>query len=262
MGCNDPFIRYLSKYGYSVLRLPKAEVHPRQIFCKQGSDLIPLGELTTVLLPGGNVAAPTIEQNIASTTISGQMTGEMKLNLGLSILGGVIGAMGGSKVGLDTKYKDAKSVAFEFSDVLEDKIAIASLDQYLGDADVSPFSVHVGSLLESDEVYVTTSVLKSAKITVLGKRSDGSGLELDVPVIQNVIGGAVSVSSASEQASSVTYEGQQPLAFGFQAVRLYYDQGRYTAFKIASTDVAMRRIVDTKVDVLSFSSGFARLGPS
>jgi hypothetical protein len=196
-------------------------------------------------------------------TISGQSSGEVRLNLGVSILGGVIGATGGSKLGLDAAYKDAKTVVFEFTDVLEDKIEVtAALDQYLGDADVSPFSVHVKALLESDEVYVTTSVLKSARITVVGRRSDGSALNLDVPAIEKLVGGALDVSSASGQESKVTYKGKRPLAFGFQAVRLYYEQGRYTAFKVAATDVRMRRPINTKVDLLAFPGNFGRLGRS
>ena len=48
--------------------------------------------------------------------------------------------MGGSKLGLDVTYKNAKTAAFEFADVLEDRVDLADVDQYLTDADISAFS--------------------------------------------------------------------------------------------------------------------------
>jgi hypothetical protein len=99
--------------------------------------------------------------------------------------------MGGSKLGLDLKYQNAKSVAFEFADVFEDRVEIALLDQYLADADVSPFAAHVGKLLDADQLFVTTAALKSTKITVEARRSKDTGLDVSVPEIQKVVGGNV-----------------------------------------------------------------------
>ena len=64
--------------------------------------------------------------------INGQRTNDLKIGIGLSILGNILGAMGGTTLGLDAKYQQVERIAFEFHDVFEDRVEIAQLDQYLG----------------------------------------------------------------------------------------------------------------------------------
>ena len=163
MSCGDPYIKELRSRGYNVVRLPKADIRPLQLLSKRGDTLDRIGELITVLPPTGPVPLPPVKLDTPVAGLSGQRSGELSLGVGLSVLGSVIGAMGGSKLGLDLSYKNAKSVTFEFTDVLEDRVEIAALDQYLAVADVSPFSSFVGKLLEADQLYVTTAVVKSNK---------------------------------------------------------------------------------------------------
>jgi hypothetical protein len=200
------------------------------LLAESGKDLDRLGEVTTVLVPG-SVDVPTISAGTPAANITGQRTGDLKIGISLSILGSVLGAMGGSTLGLDLKYQQAKTAAFEFHEVTEDRIEIAKLDQYLAAAEVSPFSRHVSTLLEADELYVTTVTIKSSKFAVESKDSRGQSVAVSIPEIQDVVGGEISVSGQSATTSKITYEGKVPLVFGFQAVRLFYEEGRYTAFE-------------------------------
>ena len=231
MLCNDPFLTYLKSFGYNVIRLPKADVKPLQVLARQGNDLNRLGDLATLLVTGSNIPLPLLSENTRAANISGQRTSDLSIGVGISIMASIIGGMGGSKLGIDTKYQQAKTAAFEFQDVYEDKIEIIKLDQYLADADVNPFSRYVAELLEADELFVTTATIKSTKFTVEAKKSDSTTLDLSIPEIQGIVGGNVKVSGAAKVTSKVTYESSVPLVFGFQAVRLFYDQGRYTAFE-------------------------------
>lgn len=240
--CRDRFINYLKEYGYNVVRLPKSDVRPLQILTRQGRDMDRLGDLITVLVPGENVALPKVSENAHAANISGQRTSDLSLGIGLSILGSIIGAMGGSTLGLDAKYKEARSIMFEFHGVLEDRVEVAELDMFLGDADVSPFSRHVADLLEADQVYVTTATIKSTKFTVEAKSSSGTALEVDVPMVQQVVGANVAVSTNPNAASKITYEGKVPLVFGFQAWRLFYYDGRYHTSEYAGNLGGMRGV--------------------
>jgi hypothetical protein len=114
--CSDPFLTYLKAYGYCVIRLPKSDVKPLQIQAKQGKDLDRLGDLTTLMMAGSNIPLPPVSENMQAANISGQRTSDLSFGVGLSILGSFLGAMGGSKLGLDVKYQQAKTVAFEFTD--------------------------------------------------------------------------------------------------------------------------------------------------
>ncbi len=221
------FVAHLNKLGYGALHLPRADVAPRQIFSKDGKDLSRLGELTTVLEPGEHIEVPVIKTDTRVVNISGQSTGEMDVKLGLSFLGGILQAMGGMVPGLDSSYGEAENLSFEFSDVLEDRLEIAELDQYLADAKVNEFSRDLAERLKSSQVYVTTAVLKTAKIIVTSSDKKGSGIDVKVPVVQAAVGVEVGVSGSGESSSAITYEGKSPLVFAFQAVRLVAKDGGY-----------------------------------
>jgi hypothetical protein len=263
MWCKDPVLTLLKARGYNAIRLPKSDVKPLQIMTRTGKDLDRLGDLSTLLVAGSQVPLPTIKSDDPAATISGERTGQLSLGVGLTILGNIIGAMGGSKLGLDSAYKQAKSIAFEFQDVLEDKVSLAELDQYLGEADVSPFSRYVAELLESDEVYVTVATIKSKTFVVEAKDSSTNSLAVEVPVIQQVVGSNVQVSLQKGSTSKVSYAGKVPLVFGFQAVRLYYEDGHYTAFRVLLPgDAAMRalgQVEDDGADRLMTDGLFVRL---
>ncbi len=247
MSCSDPYLKELRSKGYNVVRLPKADIRPLQLLAKRGDALDRIGELVTVLPPGGPVPLPPVKLDGPVASLSGQRSGDLSLGIGLSVLGTVIGAMGGSKLGLDLKYKNAKSVTFEFQDVLEDRIEIAALDQYLAVADVSPFSSYVTKLLEADQIYVTTAVVKSNKIGVEAKGSGNTGVDVSVPEIKGVVGGNVKVGPGSERSSKVTFEGSVPLVFGFQAVRLFYEKGRYQRFEVLGGGAALEKVAEPEL---------------
>lgn len=246
--CSDPLLNTLKSFGYSVVRLPKTDIRPLQILVRKGNDLDRLGDVVTLFVQGTQAEVPTITVDRVAANVSGQRSGEVNYGLGISVLGNWIAAMGGSKLGLDAQYKGAKSVVFEFSDVLEDSIEVLKLDQYLAGADVNPLSRHAAELLESDELYATTATIKSRKFAVEAKQSKETTLKLDVPVIQEVVGGNVKVSASGVASSKITYEGSVPLVFGFQAVRLFYDRGRYTAFAPLEPGAGLRALERSPAD--------------
>jgi hypothetical protein len=250
MFCDDPFLTYLKSYGYNPIRLPKADPQPLQLLVREGSgDLTRLGDLATLMVSGNNIPLPSISKDVRTANISGQRTSDLSIGIGLSILTSIIGAVGGSTLGLDVKYKEAQSAAFEFQDVYEDKIDLVKLDQFLADADVNPFSVYVSKLLDADELFVITATIKSNKFTVEARKSNNVGLDLNVPEIQEVVGGNIQVSGAATATSKITYDARIPLVFGFQAVQLFYDRGRYTSFEpLSSGSMAMKDLSNVPED--------------
>ncbi|MDY0748996.1 hypothetical protein SNE35_31145 [Paucibacter sp. R3-3] len=265
MFCKDPAIAFLKDIGYSVIRLPRRDFTPLLMLAGENKALEALGTLDGVLV--GEKLAPAIVADEPVADISGQRTSELSLGIGLNILGNIIGAMGGSKLALDAAYKSARSVSFEFVDVLRDSVRISDLDKYLGASDVDPGAKTIGQMLEASDVFVVTSILKSRRISVAAKSDSNAELSLDVPTIQGIVGGKVKVSAAVSASHVLSYEGEVPLVFGFQAVRLFYDEGRYTAFEPAA-DVAARAVRDLEkpstlpegVKAFVSNGAFARLG--
>jgi hypothetical protein len=255
MACKDKSITFLKKFGYNVIRLPKADLSPLQMFINQKGMLQPLGELNSVF-KSSTSPLPVIKRDTAVATLSGQKTSDLSLGIGLSILGGVIGAMGGSKLGLDAAYKNARSLVFSYGEILEDSIQVTELDKFLTTADVDPSSRHVAELLEADEVFVLTSVIKSKTITVEAKKKDDTEVKVDIPVIKEVVGGNVDIKPSSQNDSAVTYAGAIPLAFGFKAVKLSFEDGVYRRFdpaKDGSVTIALKNVPDS--DSMFISQG-------
>lgn len=242
---NDPFVTYLKSYGYNPIRMPRANIRPLQLLAKEGKELSFLGNITEVFT--GDAAIPPIADDNPAAEISGKRTGELNIGVAVSLLGNVIGALGGSKLGLEVAYKKARTATFEFPEVLEDRVSVARLDQYLAQSDVNPNSVAIGKMLDADDVYVTTSCIKSKKFTLAASSESGTSVNVDVPVIQEVVGGSVKISQSSNETGKVTFEGRIAIVFGFQAVRLYFDNGRYTALKPA-TSIAARSLSSAPAD--------------
>lgn len=225
---NDPLFSLLKSLGYNTIRLPRSTIKPLQLYTKKNNQLNYLGPLSDVFNSRGNFNLPAIKKDQQAAKISGKKSGELSLGLGFSILDGILSSLGASALGIDAKYKQAKTISFQYEDVLEDKIDITSLDKFLSDSDINPFSKCVGDLLESDEVRVTTSIIKSSKFTILPRAGKGIDLDIKIPDIQKIVGGNVKVTSKGKDASAITFEGSIPIAFGFQAWRLFYDDGKIT----------------------------------
>jgi hypothetical protein len=243
MGCRDNSLSYLRSLGYNVVRLPKSDISPLLMLARDGRVLDRFGALDSVLVGDGTVPLPPIAIDLPAANITGRSSSTVKLGLGLSVLGNIIAAMGGSSLGLETAYRRASSVSFEFRDVLEDRVEVAALDRYLSSADLNSHTTHAGRMLESDDLFVITSVLKTDKIAVRARDAADVAVSLEVPLVQEIVGGTVSVSAVGGHSDLLTYAGPGRLVFGFQAVRLHYDHGVYRAI-VPATDVSMREPLD------------------
>ena len=244
MFCTDPLLGTLKQYGYNVVRLPRADIRPLQILARKKTDLESYGNLTTILDPAAT-GVPAIAENVAVANIAGKQmrTGVIGAKLGASMLGGVVAAMGGSPLGLDASYEHASTVEFEFQDVTEDSLEIAALDLYLSVAQVNPNARAVAQLLESDAICVITRTLKARTLKVNAKDSSNRSLAVDAEKIQHLVGAKVKVSGGTEGTSAVTFQGNTPLVFGFQAVQLVYRDGRFLKFNPLAPDAAAMRAV-------------------
>jgi hypothetical protein len=231
--CNDPLIEKLKEYGFNPISLPRAGIRPLQILSKDGKELTRLGDLDS-LLAGDPAGLPPVDADLPAAQIKVRKTGKVKGGLAITVLGNFLKAMGAKGLGLSSQVKRSKDLVFGFEDVKEDRIDIAVLDTYLTNADVNPESRYLRQLLESEGIYIVTSILKSRKFSIETGGAASSDSKLDADAIKGVVGAGVNVSSSGESGNSVTFEGPEDLTFAFQAVQLNYYDGRYATLKPAS----------------------------
>ena len=232
LSCKNARRDYLNLFGYGTFALPKAGIAPLTMLSKNGSRLTPIGPLTATFPPGPKVTVQTIKRNRAAA-ISGAQSRSVDASIGLDILGTAIGALSGSTLGLKLAYKKASSVEFEFGDVFDSSIATNELDAYLANTPVDTLAgPGLRDLLDDDEVYVMISVLDAAQVSVKATASSGADLQLDVPVVQQLVGGNVKVGGTGQSSSLLTYRSTDtPLAIGAQVVRIMFDGTVYKSFK-------------------------------
>jgi hypothetical protein len=225
--CRDPFLAGLEEFGYSVVRLPVSDLEPLELLRRDGDDLERFGRLTTVFEPRDPVGRPRVTRGRPAASISGRRTGRIEVGAGLSLLGGVIAAMGGSRIGIEDTYHAARGITFEFREVTEDRAELAALDRWLASARLRDRAASAAALVEAGTLYVTTVVIRSRSLTVEAHDEQGAALSVEAPALAHAADGRVHVSHDADNAAAVTYTGRVPLAFGFRAVRLHYRHGRY-----------------------------------
>ena len=137
------------------------------------------------------IASPDVRRDASpGIDIEGKETSKVNVAIGVSILGSFIGALGGGKLGLDVAFNKARTVTFQYTGVMEDVVDVLALEKFVKAGRISPH-IPSGTLekLLDDEVYVVTSVLKTKKIVVAAQGESGADVKVDVPVIQQAVGG-------------------------------------------------------------------------
>jgi hypothetical protein len=228
MFCIDTHVGALKKQGYSIFRLPREDVDPLQLVMRVGQRYERLGGLTSLLTSRTN-GVPEIARGARCAAISGTVTRRIDAGLGLHMLDDIVGAMGATSASLDALFRGVNKLAFEFRDVLEDSIDITKLDQFLSSASIIRESRHIVTLLHSDEICIITATVKSNKILVVLADSAKSDLSAKVSASQDTIGPSVTIKV--EKGDTVSFTGEKPLVFGCKAIRLFYENGEYTAFR-------------------------------
>lgn len=233
--CSDSAIAYLKSIGYNVILQPREGFVPLMLLGLSGKTLSVEGALDGVM--SAPTPLPTVT-SVQAANVNGNRSSDLKVDVGLALLGNLISALGGNKIGIDAGYRRAKTVQFEFTDVTLDGIQRTQLDLFLTNASLMAGRA-VTQLFEADKIYVVTSVLKSKKILVDAKDTAGVNVGADVPVIANAVGGNIKVGLENNASTKVLYEGQTPMPFGFQAVQLEYENGVYLTYR----DLANPRVV-------------------
>ena len=191
---------------------------------REGKDLTRLG-MVPDLVTAGEVASPRVRRDKSpGIDIEGKETSKVNVAIGLSILGSFIGALGGGKLGLEVGFNKARTVTFEYAGVMEDAVDVLALEKFVKAGAHQP----AHSVRDAGEAARRRGVRRHLGAEDEEDRGEGPGrgwraVKVDVPVIQQAVGGNLKVDGAGTQESRVAFEGAVPVAFAFQAVQLVFD---------------------------------------
>lgn len=217
--CADKSTKFLSTKGYSVVRHPSVEYKPLMLLGRQNNEVLLLGPLDLLITnPPGPLPAVAADQLAAD--LNGNSSDKLAIGVGINILGNIIGAMGGN-LGAKVNFTKAKKMEFTYREVVNDSVVPLNVGNYLKDAEVDAGNLVLREyVLGNGELFLITKIAKSNIFTVKFQSSSGTGVEVDVPVIKEVIGGNVKVEVGGENNSVVSFEGKTKLAFAFQCFQV------------------------------------------
>jgi hypothetical protein len=224
--CTDRALTYLNENGFNVIRLPRKGIGPLDVLGRDGRSLERLGSLNQ--LWNSRRSIPEVGGAQPVSHINGQKTNEMSLSIGLKFLSSILGAMGAKVPELSTVYNQANSIEFGFGNVMCRSVAPLEIGAYLAEGDLKASNPIIERYLIDDdtEAFVISETLESNEITVSAKNSKGDTIAVAAPLIQNVIGGDISVALKASGAPGLTYAGKEMITFGFKAFAIAFD-GRW-----------------------------------
>jgi hypothetical protein len=215
---------WLKDFGFNALALPRRQLGPLDILLEDGNGIFSskAGTLDQVLASQAERPEPTTGEPTGS--MAQKLERKMELKLGLSLLDSLFGGLLGSKLGAQTSLRHAKGLEMAYEDVTQDSLPLLSLQAWMEQADmVAPDAAQ--QMLEDEKLAVVTAVLRSPKLSVQATRDGGASIALDVPQISGLVAAEGKAARCSADGTRVTFEGSEPIVFGFQAYVLLYSGG-------------------------------------
>jgi hypothetical protein len=216
--CRDKAVNYLKGLKLNTVTQPSSDIKPLALIGEYRGAIAIIGRLDQ-LVSSSSVSTPTTTTGVAAE-ISGKKSSKLPLEIGINILGTLIGAMGGN-LGVNASYNSAKTVEFTFKNVNRERANVVEIGDYLLGGEIRWNHLILQKyLFGKGNLYVITEVVRSNEIGVTAYSKTGANLGVDVPVIQQAVGGKVKVGVENESTKSVAYKGDKELVFGFVAIEL------------------------------------------
>lgn len=224
--CNDNSNTFLRDVGYNVIKLPRDSFHPLDLLASDGRALQYIGSIDK-LLTNSSAPMPNVMVDKVAASVNGNATSSMNISIGLSILNGLIQALGGGTLKLDLGFTNARKSTFQFANVVFDSAAPIDVGKYIQGGEFDANNPLLKNILGHGRLFVVTETLKASEITVKFEKSDGVKATVDVPVIKQAVGANIGVDVQAGSENVVTFKGDPNtrLAFGFKCYEIAYNDG-------------------------------------
>jgi hypothetical protein len=227
---------WLESYHFTAVGLPRRDLAPGDVvYRSNGSFDEKVGSLPMLFTSGAGV--PTTTSGEPTGSIARSFEKKVEAGFGLKILGALFGGGASSKLGADLEAKHATSLSVTYEDVTQDSLAVLELQSWLEAATIKT-SRQATDWLNDEKLAAITAVLRTAKLSIVAQRENGVAIQLSVPEIKGLVGADAEVSGQSGDASKITFTGKEPIAFGFQAFVMKFDDN--VSFGLERTRAAAR----------------------
>lgn len=251
----SPFLQnHLAEKGYAIIALPKPDITALQLLIRQGDALSAYGDSLLSLFEPDEAGMPIRQTHTAD--FQGQQLLSTDASVGINLLSGLFSALklNDSKLKASLGSVEGLQFSFSYTDVQEEKVSLMALDNFIAGA--IPLKAGFERSLErlkNGELYVITSVLKSAHFTVSLSSTGTKTASIDAAV-QELAELNASLKREGAQQFSLSAPDGQPLAFAFKAAKILYDKPRW--FEFWNRQAAAFRIKDQQGMVMKSPEDF------
>jgi hypothetical protein len=212
---------WLKPYNFTAIQLPRRDLNPNDVLLRgNGSFDQKVGDVT--MLFGADATPPPVSSGEPAGSIARSYEKKVELGIGARILGALFGAAPSSQLGANLEAKHASALSITYEDVTQDTVAVLALQGWLENARVET-SRQAMQWLNDEKLAAVTAILRTAKLSIVAQKQDGGAIKLNVPEIEGIVGGQITVAADQQSSDKLTFTGQAPIAFGFQAFVMNFE---------------------------------------
>ncbi|MDZ8237241.1 MAG: hypothetical protein RMZ69_08740 [Nostoc sp. ChiQUE01a] len=251
--CTDKAIDHLNQLGYNAIKLPREGITPLTVLSRD-----PKTSISTIYGNLRDIVAepvpslPQVFENLQAATISGLKTNKLELKFGISILNDLLSALGGKSAGIESVFRKASTIEFEYENVQYDTVMPASVTKFLRGSKPSIDDDFVAQFNEQGEAYIIIDVLKSNSFGIRVYQDSDQGIDINIDAIKNVIGLNSKISVEKKVDTKISFNGSQALGFGFKACPIWVEAvGGVSRFKLnpnTNQSVALRGSTESSTE--------------
>lgn len=209
----NAFPDHLKRMGWTAIPFPSSEFRLLTLIWERNSARGHSNDFE-FLAPGVTPHLMPPEKIDQIPNLSGTATKKTGIDLGVSILSGLIGALGGETLGLKAAFDDNSEVAFKYDDLEGIAISPVGLQMRLNSVPAPRHGLLADWL--DDQLFVTAAVLFAKKISAEITDKDGRELGVDIPVLSNVVGAKIGMEVANESKSLIEFTSDRPVPIGLR----------------------------------------------
>lgn len=252
----------LVEYGYNVIALPKSDIEPLLLLCKDEGNVSSLDSPITTLFTSGEQAPPPLISTAVAGDVAASTSVTFDAETGISLLSWLLDKLNMGKLDAKMSLDKNKILTVKYENVQEDKIDLVRLDGYINTATAIKNKFrNYQQKLEDSELYVVNSVLKSNAFTVTIEDKTGVAADVDA-TIKGIAEINQHIKRNSENSITINSTGETPLAFAFKAQHIFYNKKSFweklfssdddeTGFTLSNANgVILRGVEDIKTEPL------------
>jgi hypothetical protein len=221
----DPLVGMMREvFGANIVRVPDARIQPLSVLVHNRGQTFFRGALAPLLSGDEPLAIAPVKTEMAD--ISGRRSRQIKLDIGLYILGGFLNSFGITPAELEAKLGDVANLSIAFPSVQRSAVDINQLGRALSGRRIERSNAAAAIFFEESdyELLVIDSVLTSNRLSLKLTGQQNRELALDVTGLQELLGKAgAKVSIQTSPDYDITLESDRELTFAFSCVRLFLD---------------------------------------